>query len=374
MTDTSVAYKCPNCGGPLEFKPGESQVVCPYCDTQLDVAQVEALFARQQERAAAAQEAKEERWNTEMAGKEWSTEEAAILKAFTCSACGAEIVCDENTLATECCYCGNPTMMPNRFGGMLKPDYVIPFQKTKEDAVAALKEFYKGKRLLPGAFTANNRVEDLIAQVEDIQPMYVPFWLFDSTVHASADFKGEDDNVMETSDEIITETRVFQCIRSGRMSFHKIPVDGSSKMDDTYMESIEPFDYSQMVPFSPAYLTGFLADKYDVDAEASVPRADERVERSAVGVLEETVRGYDRKTLQDSVVRKDEDQVAYALAPVWILTTRYQDKPYTFMMNGQTGKMVGTLPYDNQKSLMVMGALAAILTPVLYFVAKMFLT
>lgn len=367
MTDTSVAYKCPNCGGPLEFKPGASQVVCPYCDTQLDVAQVEALFARQQERAAAAQEAKEERWNTEMAGKEWSTEEAAILKAFTCSACGAEIVCDENTLATECCYCGNPTMMPNRFSGMLKPDYVIPFQKTKEDAVAALKEFYKGKRLLPGAFTANNRVED-------IQPMYVPFWLFDSTVHASADFKGEDDNVMETSDEIITETRVFQCIRSGRMSFHKIPVDGSSKMDDTYMESIEPFDYSQMVPFSPAYLTGFLADKYDVDAEASVPRADERVERSAVGVLEETVMGYDRKILQDSVVRKDEDQVSYALAPVWILTTRYQDKPYTFMMNGQTGKMVGTLPYDNQKSLMYMGAAAAILTPVLYFVAKMFLT
>lgn len=271
MTDTSVAYKCPNCGGPLEFQPGASQVVCPYCDTQLDVAQVEALFARQQERAAAAQEAKEERWNTEMAGKEWSTEEAAILKAFTCSACGAEIVCDENTLATECCYCGNPTMLPNRFSGMLKPDYVIPFKKTKEDAVAALKEFYKGKRLLPGAFTANNRVED-------IQPMYVPFWLFDSTVHASADFKGEDDNVMETSDEIITETRVFQCIRSGRMSFHKIPVDGSSKMDDTYMESIEPFDYSAMVPFSPAYLTGFLADKYDVDAEKSVPRADERVE------------------------------------------------------------------------------------------------
>ncbi|WP_296399453.1 hypothetical protein [Acidaminococcus timonensis] len=369
MTDTSVAYKCPNCGGPLEFQPGASQVVCPYCDTKLDVAQMEALFARQQERAAAAQEAKEERWNTEMAGKEWSTEEASVLKAFTCSACGAEIVCDENTLATECCYCGNPTMMPNRFSGMLKPDYVIPFTKTKDDAVAALKEFYKGKRLLPAAFTANNRVQD-------IQPMYVPFWLFDSKIHASADFQGEDDNVMETSDEIITETRVFQCIRSGRMSFHKIPVDGSSKMDDTYMESIEPFDYSKMVPFSPAYLTGFLADKYDVDAEASVPRADERVERSAVGVLEETVkaRGYDRTILKDSVVRKDEDQVAYALAPVWILTTRYQDKPYTFMMNGQTGKMVGTLPYDNQKSLMIMGAVAAILTPALYFVAKMFLT
>ena len=179
---------------------------------------------------------------------------------------------------------------------------------------------------------------------------------------------------METSDEIITETRVFQCIRSGHMAFHKIPVDGSSKMDDTYMESIEPFDYAEMVPFSPAYLTGFLADKYDVDAEASVPRADERVERSAVSVLEETVRGYDRTILKDSVVRKEEDRVVYALAPVWILTTRYQDKPYTFMMNGQTGKMVGSLPYDNQKSLMYMAAVAVVLTPVLYYIARLFLT
>ena len=366
MTDTSVAYKCPNCGGPLEFKPGASQVVCPYCDTKLDVAQVEALFARQQERAAAAQEAKEARWNTEMAGKEWSTEEAAVLKAFTCSSCGAEIVCDENTLATECCYCGNPTMMPNRFSGMLKPDFVIPFKKTKEDAVAALKEFYKGKRLLPSAFTAGHRVEDL-------QPMYVPFWLFDSKINASADFQGEDDNVMETSDEIITETRVFQCIRSGHMAFHKIPVDGSSKMDDTYMESIEPFDYAEMVPFSPAYLTGFLADKYDVDAEASVPRADERVERSAVSVLEETVRGYDRTILKDSVVRKEEDRVVYALAPVWILTTRYQDKPYTFMMNGQTGKFVGSLPWDKGKATKYQALATLIPLPIVYFIAKFLL-
>ena len=343
MTDTSVAYKCPNCGGPLEFQPGASQVVCPYCDTKLDVAQMEALFARQQERAAAAQEAKEERWNTEMAGKEWSTEEASVLKAFTCSACGAEIVCDENTLATECCYCGNPTMMPNRFSGMLKPDYVIPFTKTKDDAVAALKEFYKGKRLLPAAFTANNRVQD-------IQPMYVPFWLFDSKIHASADFQGEDDNVMETSDEIITETRVFQCIRSGRMSFHKIPVDGSSKMDDTYMESIEPFDYSQMVPFSPAYLTGFLADKYDVDAEAAVVRADERINTSAERCLAMAVQGYDSVSSEnDCAFTKKASDVHYAMVPVWILTTRYKDEPYTFMMNGQTGEVVGSLPIDEGK-------------------------
>lgn len=125
-----------------------------------------------------------------------------------------------------------------------------PLQETKEEAVAALKEFYKGRTLLPNSFTANNRVED-------IQAMYVPFWLFDSKVSASGSYQGASDSVYETDDEVITTTVVYNCEREGTMSFDRIPVDGSEKMDDTFMESIEPFDYSEMVPFSTAYLTGF---------------------------------------------------------------------------------------------------------------------
>lgn len=365
MANTSVAYKCPNCGGPLEFAPGAAKITCPYCDTEFEVSKIEEMFAKQQEMAAAAQEAKEAKWDTKDVGGEWSEEEAAMMKAFTCSSCGAEIVSDGNTMATECCYCGNPTMLPSRFSGMLKPDYVIPFKKTKEEAVAALKEFYKGKRLLPSAFTANNRVEA-------IQPMYVPFWLFNSAVTATAEFKAENDTVYETSDETVTETSVYRCDRKGSMQFDRIPVDGSEKMDDTYMESIEPYDYADMVPFSAAYLTGYLADKYDVDAEAAVPRADERVHKSAIGVLEDTVEGYSRHELVNDAIYKEDGEVSYAMAPVWILTTRYEDKPYTFMMNGQTGKMVGSLPYDKKKANLYWAVSALILTVIFYFIARMF--
>ena len=236
MANTSVGYTCPNCGGPLSFSPGAAKVTCPYCDTEFETAKIEEIFAKQEKMAAEAQAAKEAKWHTEGAGGEWSEEEAAAMKAFTCSSCGAEIVSDGNTMATECCYCGNPVMLPSRFNGMLKPDFVIPFKKTKEDAVAQLKEFYKGKWLLPKAFTAGNRVES-------IQPMYVPFWLFDSEVTASAEFKAESDTVYETQDERVTETNVYRCDRRGKMRFRRIPVDGSNKMDDTYMESIEPYDY-----------------------------------------------------------------------------------------------------------------------------------
>ena len=305
------------------------KVTCEYCGTEFEVKTIEEMFAKQEERAAQAEEAREAKWDTANAGSEFTEDETAFLKSFTCSTCGAELVCDENTMATECCYCGNPTMIPSRFKGMLKPDYVIPFKKTKEEAVEALKKFYEGRRLLPVVF--------------------------------------------DTADSVITETSVYDVERVGTMKFERIPVDGSEKMDDAYMESIEPFDYSEMVPFTTAYLTGYLADKYDVSAEDSVPRADKRVEYSAAGVLEETVTGYMRHQVESCAIRKDVGSVKYALVPVWILTTRYKDQPYTFMMNGQTGKFVGSLPWDKGKATKYQALATLIPLPIVYFIAKFLL-
>lgn len=360
MADTSVSFKCPSCGGPLEYKPGVEDIICEYCGTGFTVKALEEFYAQKEKMAAAAQNAKDAKWKTDEAGKEWSVEEAQLMRAFTCSSCGAEIVCDENTMATECVYCGNPTLVPARFSGVLKPDYVIPFKKTKEEAVAALKEFYKGKWLLPGKFTENNRVED-------IQGLYVPFWMFDSSVSATAIFKAENDMVYDTKDATITETSVYECMRVGSMSFEKIPADGSKRMDDTYMESIEPFDYHELVPFNSAYLAGYLADKYDVTAEENEPRIDKRVSNSSVEVLQETVTGYMRVYENERAVEKKEGKVEYAMVPVWILTTRYDNKPYTFMMNAQTGKMVGSLPYSSTKATIAFLASFVIAMALLYF-------
>jgi len=366
MADTSIAYKCLNCGGPLTFLPGKPTVTCEYCSTEFEVANLEKIYNQQQELAAKAQEAKEAKWKTDEAGSEWSIEEANMMKAFTCSACGAEIVCDENTMATECVYCGNPTMLPNRFDGMLKPDFIIPFKKTKEEAVAALKNFYEGKKLLPDAFTANNRIED-------IQGLYVPFWLFDSSAGGRGVYNTTKSIVFDDGDNIVTETSHFQCVRAGNAEFEMIPVDGSTKMDDQFMESIEPFDYADLVPFSTAYMPGYLADKYDVDAEASVPRANKRIDGSILAELEKTASaGYETCSCESSECYENEGKVSYAMVPVWILTTQFEGKPYTFMMNGQTGKFVGQLPIDNGKlqkyQMMAFGIAALIAFAVLYFV------
>ena len=198
--------------------------------------------------------------------------------------------------------------------------------------------------------------------------MYVPFWLFDSKITAQAEFQAEKHHVITTPKEIITEISVYNCRRSGTMSFERIPVDGSKRMDDAYMDSIEPFDYSALEKFSAAYLTGYLADKYDVTAEDCAPRADKRVENSAIEVLRESVENFDVVELENAAVVKDVGKVSYAMVPVWILTTRYQDKPYTFMMNGQTGKVVGSLPYDTTKAFLYPALCSLVLMPILYFI------
>lgn len=365
MADTSVSYKCPNCSAPLAYAPGAKDVTCEYCGTEFKVSDLEAYYAKKEEQAAKAEEAREKKWDTKDAGSEWSDEETKSLRAFTCSSCGAEIVCDENTIATECCYCGNPTLIASRYSGTLRPDYVIPFQKTKEDAMEAFKNFYKGKLLLPSNFVSKNRVEA-------IQGMYVPFWLFDSKVTATASYKTKNMDTFIIGNNQVTESHVYQCERQGTMEFKRVPVDGSKKMDDTWMQSIGPFDYSTMVPFTTAYLAGYLADKYDVTAEETAPRADELVSRAALNEIDDTVTGYMSVDREDGFVSKDENHVSYALAPVWILSTTYQDKPYTFIMNAQSGKFVGSLPVDKTKGMMYTAAAFLVLAPLLYFVIKSF--
>lgn len=364
MADTSVSYKCPSCGGPLEYKPGLPKIKCEYCDTEFSAEQLADFYGQKEDMAAAARNAKESKWAAEDAGSEWSEEEAAFFRAFTCSSCGAEISCDENTMATECVYCGNPTMVASRFSGTLRPDYIIPFKKTKEEAVAALKDFYGGKWLLPGAFTENNRVEH-------IQGLYVPFWMFNSKVKALASIRGENEHVFTTGKTTLKETSVYECTRAGEMSFDKIPADGSQKMADDYMDSIEPFDYSELVPFQASYMAGFLADRYDVSAEENEDRVNVRINNTAEQVLLNTVTGYDHTSVNEVAVEKVDSSVEYAMVPVWILTTRYKDKPYTFMMNGQTGKMVGGLPYSTGKAFLAAAAGFALSLVPFYYVCKL---
>ena len=137
--------------------------------------------------------------------------------------------------------------------------------------------------------------------------------------------------------------------REGSAAFAKVPVDGSSKMPNTHMDAIEPFDYGDLKPFSTAYLPGYLADRYDEDADACAERAYRRMYNSTADALHATTSGYSEIHPISENINVDMTHAHYALLPVWMLHTRWNDKDFLFAMNGQTGKLIGDLPVDPKR-------------------------
>jgi len=329
-------FKCPSCDGAIEFDSTLQKMKCPYCDAEFEM---DALQAYQDDLNATPQE--NMTWDT-AAGSEWTEGETEGLRVYTCNTCGGEIVADKTTGASECPFCGNPVIMTGQFAGTLKPDLVIPFKVDKKAAIAALQNHYKGKLLLPKVFKDQNHIKE-------VKGLYVPVWLFDTDADAHVRYKATRTRTWSDSQYNYTETSHFSVTRAGGIGFENVPVDGSTKMDDTLMESIEPFNIADAVDFQTAYLSGFLADKYDVDAEASIERANQRIKQSTEEAFLSTVQGYTSVVPVSSTINLQNGRARYALYPVWILNTQWNCQKFTFGINGQTGKIVGDLPMDKGK-------------------------
>ena len=326
-------YKCPCCGGAIAFDSKIQKMKCPYCDTEFEMDALKGYDAELQN-----EQTDDMEWDTS-AGSECQEGETDGLRTYVCKSCGGEIVGDANMAATSCPFCDNPIVMMGQFAGALKPDLVIPFKLDKKAAKEGLKKHLTGKRLLPKIFKDQNHIDE-------VKGVYVPFWLFDTDVDAQVRYRATKVRTWSDEDYRYTETSYYMIHRGGSVGFEHVPVDGSSKMPDDLMESVEPYDYSDALDFQTAYLAGYFADKYDVTAEESIDRANQRVRRSTEDAFASTVQGYATVNAESSSVQFHGGKAKYALYPVWLLNTTWNGEKYTFAMNGQTGKFVGNLPLD----------------------------
>lgn len=325
-------YKCPCCGGGIQFNSTVQKMKCPYCDSEFEM---DAVMSYDDDLKNDAPE----KYNWARDCSQFSEAEAAGLKTYGCQSCGAEIVGDDTLGSSKCPYCDNPIVMKAQFSGDLKPDYIIPFKLDKKAAKENLKQHLSNKKLLPKIFKDENHIDE-------IKGIYVPFWLFDTDADARIRYKATRTRHWSDANYMYKETKYYAVVRGGKIGFNTIPVDGSSKMEDELMESIEPFNFSEAVPFQSAYLAGYLADRYDVDSDASIGRANQRVKNSTESEFRKTVMGYDSVVTERSNIWLHNGKIKYALYPVWILNTTWRGKKYRFAMNGQTGKFVGDLPAD----------------------------
>ena len=320
---SALAIACPLCGGDLQFDPTVGKLVCEYCGHETTPEEAQARYEKDKDKI---KDQKSDDWG----------EDSDDMKAFGCSACGAEMIAEENTAAMICPFCGNSTIVPSQFEGSVRPDCLIPFAFTKEQAISKYKSFYSGKKLLPKSFAENNHVED-------IQGVYVPFLLFSGKSDISARYKSE--SKKDKGEEI--EISVYDSVRQGSVLFENVPTDASERMPDDLMDSIEPYDMNKLADFNISYLPGFLAERSNVDEASEKDRATKRVDTSIREMTRNTIK-YEIKERNENVSVNITDQ-RYALLPVWYLVTKWDDKTWKFAMNGQTGKFIGDLPVDGGK-------------------------
>ncbi len=357
MSDT-LSFKCPCCTAALSFSGGTGELSCEYCGASFTVEQAKAAQAAEREDAASS----DMTWTS--AAPALLTDENGKVSGYRCNSCGAEMVADEKTAATECPYCGNNAIIPQSFEGVYRPDLVVPFTVDRKRAQEALREFYRGKKLLPRTFTETSRVENMTG-------LYVPFWLMSCRASGSVTFEGIKTKRWEDDKASYEKKDHYRVVRSGDMDFTRIPVDASTKMDDDTMDSLEPYDVSKSVAYDAAYFSGYLADRFDVSAEEAQPRASERVQNTFRDKMEDAAqRDYDSLEQKHESIRISDTKTEYAMLPVWMLSTKFEGKVYSFAMNGQTGQVAGSLPVDKgayTKQLALGALIAAVVLAALVF-------
>lgn len=337
-------YKCPACGGGLSFNPKKGKCVCEYCDSEYSVEEIERLYGKPGEEGAGSADSGVEpaEWNKDELSSDWG-EDGDKMREYSCPSCGASILCEATTAATQCPYCDNPAVMEKQFSGALRPNYVIPFKVVKKEAKNLLRNFYSGKKLLPREFSDENHLEE-------IKGVYVPFWFFDGTAEGRAEYDATTSTSSRSGNRETITTKHYVCVREGTMNFSMVPADASQKMPDDVMDSLEPFDYSEKKDFSTAYLPGYLADKFDVTAEECEPRANKRCAQTFMRRMTASVSGYSSVSVSSKKISFRSGKVRYGLVPVWLLYTKYRGERKLFAVNGQTGKLVGKLPVGVRES------------------------
>ncbi|MDO5559211.1 MAG: hypothetical protein Q4F95_06385 [Oscillospiraceae bacterium] len=347
----AIQYKCPNCGGSLEYRADIQKFGCSFCLSEFTEQEIKLICSDNENTDLSLQTESEPH-----AGDSQNVFESGNI--YSCSSCGAQIMSDDNTAATFCVYCHNPVILKGRLSGTYKPSMVIPFSVERENAVSLFRQTIMKKRFVPKDFRSEQTLEKMTG-------LYVPFWLADCRVRAHLSATGKVTRSWSQGSYRYTNVKEYQVSRGADIRYTGIPADGASKIDDSLMDAIEPYDYSKMQQFSMSYLSGFLADKYDVDKGGVFGRIKEKADKATNEIMDSSVTGYSSVSVHNrsnSIIRTDWN---YALLPVWFMTYSYNGKMYEFAVNGQSGVVAGIPPLSVKKLVLYCAAVFAVLTVLL---------
>ena len=331
----TVSYKCINCDAPLQFDPKQQKFVCEFCRSEFAETELTDYFSKLEKKLD--QEHKKE---PEQVSDDDFSSYAAV---YVCQSCGAEVITEKNTAATFCVFCHNPVMISNRMAGNFKPNRVIPFMISEQDAKQKFLDFCAKKKFLPKDFVSG-------AQLDMMKGVYYPYWLVDSLKIGGIRATAKKKRTWREGDFEFEETKIYRVIRNGTIDFRDYP-HTALKSDENLkaLKYVNPYDDKDYRPFMMSYLSGFLAEKRDLERQDVQNEVDNELADYAKRIYSDSISGYDSVSIDDMRLSTRRESWDYALLPVWLMTFDYNGQKYLYAMNGQTGKNFGELPIDKKK-------------------------
>lgn len=332
------SVRCLSCGAPLVYAPDKDKFVCDYCASEYTKAQLQQ-DAQQRALDAAKRLAEDEAYS-------------AHMRSYSCPSCGAEILADETTAAQFCAYCGNPVILKGRVSGQAKPDKIIPFRITKEQAQQAVRDYLAKKKFVPRHFRDASVLEKMMG-------VYHPFWMTDADTDCALDAEATTTTVWISGNKRYTRTDFYNIYRRGDIHFEDIATNALKDADKVLVEGVLPYPIEAHRDFDMNYMSGFYAKRNDLRREDVKEEVAGRMRNYAGQILTKTISGYATVKTKRQAVIVNHSHWDYTLLPIWLLHYSYRGKVYTFAVNGYTGKLFGDLPLSVPKLLWLAGGVLA---------------
>ena len=333
---STIMFKCPCCGGYLEFDAALQKFKCLYCGQVLSEDDLKDQSAQREAEADAAQQSGTAEGTSTEGGS------GETMKGYNCKMCGASIVTGATTAATRCYFCHSPVVLHDRLDDAFRPDGVIPFALDKDAAQQQFRDYIGRKHFIDKRFFDEG-------QLEMFSGVYYPYWYFDVEGDAAFEGQGVRRSVKTTPQYIITTTRYFGVNRAAKMFFRDVARKALNSLDGKLSDGIHPFDAAGVKPYASGYLSGFLAEARDTEADAHMADVLTEAQNYADNLIR---RNNTFHSLSGTTsFRATDVQKRYVLLPVWVLTWKggRDGAPYYYLMNGQTGKVCGKLPINKKK-------------------------
>lgn len=355
-------YPCPSCGADLLFEPVDGVLTCPYCGHKEAIPQ-------------STKQVEEQSFELHLRIRpEQMAQLAANALEVQCQSCGAKSIFTPPEVAGRCEFCGvQIVVQPRSADPILTPGGLLPFCITQQQASAELREWLSSRWFAPNGLKR-------FAQPEAIHGVYIPFWTYDT--NTTTDYTGqrgehyfETETYYERDAQGNQVARTRQVMRtrwypaSGTVTafFNDVLIPATLSLQPNRLAALEPWDLTELRPYDPAFLSGFKAQRYQVDLQQGFEHAKQVVAPE----IEREVRsdiGGDVQTISSLATDYSEITFKHLLLPVYAGAYRFNEKIFQIVVNGRTGEIQGERPYSAWKiALLVVSILIGVLILALVF-------